>query len=150
MSSWKPVVTIIGLIGCSIGETPPSDPSEALPSGPSEGTEPEPAVPDPGAITEVPTDTIGVLNASSENHGRVVTQYDGACGVDVPLPEDVVPASGVHLNLHPVDCPPSMRNPAFQGCTESLLVRISAEACECQPLTGNPPPLAQPVACPKG
>ena len=142
MSSWKPMVTIVGLIGCSMGEVPPS--------GPSEVPEPEPAAPDPGAITEVPPDTIGVLNASSENHGRVVTRYGGKCGGNVPLPDNEIPASGVHLNLHPVDCPPSMKNAVFQSCTESLLVRISAEACECEPLTGNPPPPPQPVACPEG
>lgn len=132
------MVTIVGLIGCSSEQ-----PSVSPPPAP-------PAVPQPGVITEVPPATIGVLNATSENHGRVLTQYDGTCAVDVPLASDVIPASGIHLNLHPVDCPPSMKNPAFQHCSQGLLVRISAEHCECEPLAGNPPPAAKRTACPEG
>ena len=109
---------------------------------------PPPQPVEPEVITAVPLDTIGELNATSSLHGRVYTLGLGKCGVDVPLPPDVMPSSGIFLNIREIDCPEGMTDPIFQSCREGILTRLDAENCSCEPVTGNPPPPARQSGCP--
>ena len=139
-----PVVQIVGLLGCD-----PEVPKVPEPERPT-ANPPEPIVdpPVPDVITPVSLSTVGELNAASAKYGRVYTLGLGKCGVDVPLPPDVRPSSGISLNVEHIDCPPEMLDPVFQECSQSILTRIDAENCSCTPVTGNPPRPAYPVSCP--
>lgn len=133
------IVSIVGLSGCS--------PQPATPEPPALVPVPAPA-PEPETLTTPDQGQPGELNAQSSLHGRVYATGSGACAVHRPWPEGTVLPTGVHLNLHAVDCPEAMLDPAHQSCAKGILRRLSEDACVCEPVLGNPPPPGEPHACP--
>jgi hypothetical protein len=86
--------------------------------------------------------------------GRVIfTASNDACYVEVPMspPPDFskMPTGSRAVDSRFLDCPAMMNDPAWDTCSDSLLLRSKASGeCACSPTYGNPPPPPSKNVCP--
>ena len=136
MQKWNAFVTIAGLSACQAAEE----------NKPQKSDTQAPRAFDIGTITEVKSDSLGVLNARSSHHGPIFYGGDAGCLVRV-VSETPLPAGALGAT-ESIECPKTMRYEAFEKCGFGLVSRRSDAHCICEPWSGNPPPPPFDVPCP--
>lgn len=162
----KAFVTTISVAAC--GKTTPPPPEEREPSrNPPAQVVDAAASAEPVVQTRLrkrtkpttypPSDgtkpaTSKLLNPTDAKGRMIFTRPDDVCMVEgtpkEPRPQTLPPGLPWR-SLERVDCPPEMDDPAWDDCTDRLVLDEAAGTCFCVASFGNPPPPPRPNVCPK-
>lgn len=89
------------------------------------------------------------LNPRDAKNREVFVSADDTCVVHVERddPKQPLPPGAAWWKSERVDCPPAMDDPAWDHCTDQLVVSADG-TCFCDPMGGHPPPPPRLVDCP--